>query len=122
MREAGFGPAMEVITTPFPGFLVLRPRRLEDSRGFFCESYSKRCPVIILPHAGFAYEPLVAFFGGYGIALGFDRAALSRAAEAAPAFPAYYAGRFVDIDRQILEFVADAGRYFGLSELQRATS
>lgn len=32
---------MDVITTPLPDLVVLRPRRLEDGRGFFCESYSK---------------------------------------------------------------------------------
>jgi dTDP-4-dehydrorhamnose 3,5-epimerase len=32
---------MDVTTTPFADLLVLQPRRLEDSRGFFCESYNK---------------------------------------------------------------------------------
>ena len=26
----------------FPDVLVLKPKRFQDSRGFFCESYSKR--------------------------------------------------------------------------------
>ena len=33
---------MDVVTTPFSDLLVVTPRRLEDGRGFFCESYNKR--------------------------------------------------------------------------------
>jgi dTDP-4-dehydrorhamnose 3,5-epimerase len=33
---------MELVPTPFTGLLVLKPKRLEDSRGYFCEAYSER--------------------------------------------------------------------------------
>ena len=33
---------MDVVTAPFSGLLVVKPRRIEDGRGFFCESYNKR--------------------------------------------------------------------------------
>jgi len=33
---------MDIVTTPFLGLFVLKPLRLEDGRGFFCENYSKR--------------------------------------------------------------------------------
>ncbi len=33
---------MDVATTPLPGLLILRSKRIEDGRGFFCEAYHKR--------------------------------------------------------------------------------
>jgi dTDP-4-dehydrorhamnose 3,5-epimerase len=33
---------MEILPTPFRGALILKPKRFDDSRGFFSESYSKR--------------------------------------------------------------------------------
>jgi dTDP-4-dehydrorhamnose 3,5-epimerase len=33
---------MDIVTTPLPGLMVLKPRRIEDGRGFFCESYHKQ--------------------------------------------------------------------------------
>lgn len=33
---------MDVVATPLPGLLVLKPRRIEDPRGFLCETYQKR--------------------------------------------------------------------------------
>jgi dTDP-4-dehydrorhamnose 3,5-epimerase len=33
---------MHVATTTLPGLMVLNPRRIEDQRGFFCETYHKR--------------------------------------------------------------------------------
>ena len=33
---------MDLVTTPFVGLLVLKPKRLEDARGYFCETYSER--------------------------------------------------------------------------------
>jgi dTDP-4-dehydrorhamnose 3,5-epimerase len=33
---------MEVVVTPLSGLLVLRPPRIEDARGFFCEIFHKR--------------------------------------------------------------------------------
>lgn len=41
-RMGSQGLGMHVITTPFPGLLVLKPRRIKDGRGFFCEAYNKR--------------------------------------------------------------------------------
>jgi dTDP-4-dehydrorhamnose 3,5-epimerase len=32
---------MEALTTSFAGLLILKPRRFEDLRGYFCETYSK---------------------------------------------------------------------------------
>jgi dTDP-4-dehydrorhamnose 3,5-epimerase len=40
--DANLEQALEVASTPLPGLLILKPRRLEDVRGFFCESYNKR--------------------------------------------------------------------------------
>lgn len=34
---------MEVISTPLSGALILRSKRFNDPRGFFSESYNKRC-------------------------------------------------------------------------------
>jgi dTDP-4-dehydrorhamnose 3,5-epimerase len=33
---------MDIVTTPLPGLMILKPRRIEDGRGFFCESYHKQ--------------------------------------------------------------------------------
>jgi dTDP-4-dehydrorhamnose 3,5-epimerase len=33
---------MDVTPTHLPGVLVLKPKRFQDRRGFFCEAYSKR--------------------------------------------------------------------------------
>lgn len=33
---------MHVATTPLPGVLVLKPKRFQDPRGFFSETYNKR--------------------------------------------------------------------------------
>lgn len=33
---------MDVVLTPLPGLLVLKPYRIEDARGFLCETYHKR--------------------------------------------------------------------------------
>jgi dTDP-4-dehydrorhamnose 3,5-epimerase len=33
---------MDVVTTPLPGLLVLKPYRIEDPRGFLCETYHRR--------------------------------------------------------------------------------
>jgi dTDP-4-dehydrorhamnose 3,5-epimerase len=33
---------MNVFETPLSGVLILKPKRFEDVRGFFCETYSKR--------------------------------------------------------------------------------
>jgi dTDP-4-dehydrorhamnose 3,5-epimerase len=33
---------VDVVTMPLPGLLLLKPRRTEDGRGFFCETYHKR--------------------------------------------------------------------------------
>ena len=33
---------MEILPTPLAGAFVLKPKRFEDPRGFFCETYSKR--------------------------------------------------------------------------------
>ena len=81
------------------------------------EALHCHCPVIFLPNPSFAYETLVKFLGGHGLVIGFDQEALCRAMETAPAFAAHYAAQFVDVDRRILEFVADAGRHFGLQTL-----
>jgi len=77
------------------------------------------CPVMILPHRSFAFEPVVSFAGGYGLTVGLDQVGLARATASAPAFPAHHAMQHTDVDAKILEFVADAARHFGLSELQR---
>jgi hypothetical protein len=79
------------------------------------EAMHCHCPVILIPHRDFAYEPLIAFLGGCGAMLGFDEAELARAASSVSAMPARYAAREGDVDGNILEFVADAERYFGLS-------
>jgi hypothetical protein len=82
------------------------------------EALHCHCPVIILPHAGFDYEPVVAFAGGLGLTVGFGKEGLARATETAPAFRAHYAAQFVDVDAAILEFVSDAARYFGLQNFR----
>ncbi len=33
---------MDVVITPLPGLLVLKPFRIEDPRGFLCETYHRR--------------------------------------------------------------------------------
>jgi len=84
------------------------------------EALHCNCPAILLPHNGFIYEPVIAFFGGHGIALGFDRDGLARATKSAPGFAKHYAAQFEDVDRKILECVSDIGRHFGVQALQVA--
>ena len=81
------------------------------------EALHCNCPAIFLPHNGFNYEPVVSFFGGHGIAVGFDRDGLIQATKSAPAFASYYAAQFNDVDQQIRECVAGMGRHFGLGAL-----
>lgn len=33
---------MDIIQTPLLGLIILKPKRFQDCRGFFCEAYSKR--------------------------------------------------------------------------------
>jgi dTDP-4-dehydrorhamnose 3,5-epimerase len=33
---------MEITTVSLPGVLILKPKRFQDGRGFFCETYNKR--------------------------------------------------------------------------------
>jgi dTDP-4-dehydrorhamnose 3,5-epimerase len=33
---------LEIVKTPFSGLVVLEPKRPEDGRGFFCETYNKQ--------------------------------------------------------------------------------
>jgi hypothetical protein len=84
------------------------------------EALHCHCPVIMLPHRDYAPEPIMSFFAGHGLVLGFDKDGLARATETAPAFAAHYAAQFTGLDRQILDFVADVGRHFGLPRLQNA--
>ncbi len=49
---------MDVVTTPFSGLLVLKPQRIEDGRGFFCESYSKRRLEEVGVYANFVQDNL----------------------------------------------------------------
>lgn len=84
------------------------------------EALHCHCPVIMLPHPGFEYEPIFSFFGGYGLVLGFDPEGLIRATETAPAFRAHYEAQFIDVDRRLLELIADIGRHFGLRRLEEA--
>jgi hypothetical protein len=91
--------------------LIVGERTAAISEALHCH-----CPVIVLPHAGFDCAPLIGFAAGYGLTVGLDQAGLARATASAPEFPAHYAIRSADADAQILEFVADATRYFGLSE------
>jgi O-antigen biosynthesis protein len=82
------------------------------------EALHCHCPTILVPHSEFTYEPVVSFYGGHGLVLGFDPGGLIRATKTAPFFPSHYAAQFEDIDRRIVECVADIGRYFGLRGLQ----
>jgi dTDP-4-dehydrorhamnose 3,5-epimerase len=34
--------AVDIVTTEFAGLFVIRPKRKEDARGFFCEAYQQR--------------------------------------------------------------------------------
>lgn len=45
-------PLMMIEDTPLPGLKILTPRRIEDSRGFFCESWNARR----MAEAGLDYE------------------------------------------------------------------
>jgi O-antigen biosynthesis protein len=83
------------------------------------EALHCHCPVILLPHHGFAIDLAVSSVGGYGVTVGFDLAGLAHATSSAPAFPAHYATRCGDVDANVLDFVADAARYFGLADLQK---
>lgn len=89
--------------------LIVGERTAAVSEALHCH-----CPVIIIPDGGFEYEPVIEFAAGYGLTVGFDEQRFAHAVESAPAFPAHYAKQFVDVDAKILEFVADATRYFGL--------
>ncbi len=86
------------------------------------EALHCHCPVIIIPHREFAYEALVSFFGGYGLVIGFDQDGLARATASAPAFPPHYVAQAADIDRRILDFVADVEHHFGLPKSRKTAS
>jgi dTDP-4-dehydrorhamnose 3,5-epimerase len=49
---------MDAVTTPFSGLLVLKLRRIEDRRGFFCESYNKQRLVGVGIDADFVQDNL----------------------------------------------------------------
>jgi hypothetical protein len=86
------------------------------------EALHCHCPVVLLTHRGFTYEAQAAFYGGHGLVWGFDRAGFIRATASAPEFAAHYAAQFVDADAQVLKFVADARRYFGLQARHEAAA
>jgi hypothetical protein len=91
--------------------LIVGERTAATAEALHCH-----CPAIILSHAGFDVAPVIASAAGYGLSVGIDQAGLARATASAPDFPAHYAARFADADAKILGFVADATRYFDLSE------
>lgn len=41
-RRRPIAPPVDMRSTPLPGLVVLRPRRIADSRGFFSETYNRR--------------------------------------------------------------------------------
>lgn len=47
---------MEIIRTPFPGLLIIKPRVFEDVRGFFFESYNRNKYEEAGIHAGFCQD------------------------------------------------------------------
>jgi hypothetical protein len=84
------------------------------------EALHCHCPVILLPHSEFAHQPVISFYGGCGLALGFDRDEVVRATDEAASFPAIYATKHQHVDARILEFVADAANAFALPGFQDA--
>jgi hypothetical protein len=78
------------------------------------EALHCHCPIILLPHSGFAYLPVFSSCGGYGVVFGFDRARLEHATATAPKFPAHYLAMSGDVDIMVLEFLSDCARHFGL--------
>lgn len=84
------------------------------------EALHCHCPVILLPHREFAHQSVISFYGGCGLALGFDRDEIVRATDEAASFPEIYATTHKDADSRILEFVADAANTFGLQGFQQA--
>jgi hypothetical protein len=89
--------------------LIVGERTAAASEALHCH-----CPVILLAHREFEHQPFVSFYGGCGMTLGFDREGVARATETAVSFPEIYAKKYQDVDRRILEFVADAEEFFGL--------
>lgn len=83
------------------------------------EALHCHCPIIVLPNPEFNYEPFLSYFGGLGIVLGFDPAGYIQATQSVQAFAAHYVNRTANVDRQILEFVADAAHHFSLPHLQK---
>jgi hypothetical protein len=93
--------------------LIVGERTAAVSEALHCH-----CPVILLAHPEFAHQPVVSFYGGCGVTIGFDRDGVARATETAASFPEIYARTYQDVDRRILEFVADAEQFFGLQGVQ----
>jgi glycosyltransferase involved in cell wall biosynthesis len=85
-----------------------------ERTGALTEALHCHCPVILLTNGSFAHEPLISRFNGHGFVLGFDRERLAQATVEAVSFPAVYAAQYRDVDRQILDFIADATRHFSL--------
>jgi hypothetical protein len=75
------------------------------------EALHCHCPVILLTQN--ALEQL-SRFKGHGALSGFDEARLPEASREAESFPAIYAAQYQNTDQQILDFVADAAKYFAL--------
>jgi hypothetical protein len=92
--------------------LIVGERTAATSEARHCH-----CPVLIIPHADFAFEPVMSFSGGAGLAIGLDEAGLAQASDSVASFPAAYAAQFTDLDTHIRDIVADAAHHFGLQPL-----
>ena len=72
------------------------------------------CPVIIIPNEEFEHRPVVEFYGGHGLVVGFDEVGLERAAQSLDFARTRYRMQFQNWDEALHSFVKHSRKHFGL--------
>ena len=72
------------------------------------------CPVIIIPNEQFDHKPVVDFYGGDGIVLGFDQTELETATRTVVRAEKQYREQFRGWDKALHAFAKQACSYFGV--------
>ncbi|MCP4383171.1 MAG: hypothetical protein GY798_17425 [Hyphomicrobiales bacterium] len=70
------------------------------------------CPVLIVPHDGFEYQPIVGFYKGNGIGVGVTKRQLRHARRTVDKALEPYGALIQNLDGNLNSFVKDACRYF----------
>jgi hypothetical protein len=72
------------------------------------------CPVIIIPNDTFDHEPVVDFYDGHGLVVGFNEAGLEEATKTVPIARERYRVQFLGLDEAVHAFAKQACRHFGI--------